>query len=190
MRQRAEYEQRMLEALGIKIKVNENTFARVLERMEQGTFQIGSGTGWAMDYPDPENFFMLFYSKNFPREGANYCRYSRPDFDQAYEKMATMDNGPERLAIIKQMNDMLAEDCPAIWEFDKAQYVATQPWARWTNNPPTFELGFQKYHQVDPVLRKKLRAEWNRKPVWPLAVLGALLVAGSIYAVRWNRRHV
>ncbi len=144
MRQRAEYEQRMFEALGIKIKINENTFARVLERMEQGNFQFGSGTGWALDYPDPENFFMLFYSKNFPREGANYCRYSRPEFDNAYEQMATMDNGPERLAIIQKMNAMLAEDCPAIWEFDKAFYVATQPWARWTHNSPMIEERFQQ----------------------------------------------
>jgi ABC-type transport system substrate-binding protein len=188
MRQRAEYEQRMLEALGIRIRINENTFARVLERMEQGNFQIGSGTGWAMDYPDPENFFMLFYSKNFPREGANYCRYSRPEFDQAYEQMATMDNGPERLALIQKMNAMLAEDCPAIWEFDKASYVATQPWSRWTHNPLTFEGGFQKYHQVDPVLRAKLRTEWNRKPVWPAILLGALLIGGFIYGLRWNRR--
>ena len=65
-RQRAEYRKAQFEALGIRIKVNENTFARVLERLEQGSFQLGSGTGWMADYPDPENFFFLFYSKNFP----------------------------------------------------------------------------------------------------------------------------
>ncbi len=189
-RQRAEYEQRMFEALGIKIKVNENTFARVIERLEQGNFQLGAGTGWALDYPDPENFFMLFYSKNFPREGANYCRYSRPEFDRAYEAMAQMDNGPERLALIAKMNAMLAEDCPAIWEFDKAFYIATQPWARWTHNSPMIEYGYNKYHQVDPTEREKLRADWNRKPVWPPMALGGLLVAGLLYAVRWSRRHV
>ncbi|MEP6668178.1 MAG: ABC transporter substrate-binding protein [Chthoniobacter sp.] len=189
MRQRAEYEQRMLEVLGIKVKINEMTAARALEAMEQGNFQFDSGTGWAMDYPDPENFFMIFYSKNFPREGANYCRYSRPEFDRAYEQMATMDDGPERLALIEKMNAMLAEDCPAIWEFDKAFYIATQPWARWTHNSPMIEYGFNKYQQVDPVLRKKLRRDWNRKPLWPLFILGALLAAGLIYAVRWNRRN-
>ena len=189
-RQRAEYEQRMLEALGIKIKVNENTFARVIERLEQGNFQIGAGTGWALDYPDPENFFMLFYSKNFPREGANYCRYSRPEFDKAYEAMAQMDNGPERLALIAKMNAMLAEDCPAIWQFDKAFYIATQPWARWTHNSPMIEYGYNKYHQVDPTEREALRREWNRKPAWPPIALGGLLIAGLIYAARWNRRNV
>jgi ABC-type transport system substrate-binding protein len=188
MRQRAEYEQRLFEAIGIKTKINEGTFARVIERLEQGNFQVGAGTGWNADYPDPENFFMLFYSKNFPREGANYCRYSRPEFDRAYEEMATMDDGPERLAIIQKMNAMLAEDCPVVFQFNKAFYVATQPWARWTHNTPTIEYGYNKYHQVDPVLRESLRKEWNRKPVWPPIALGGLVAAGLIYAVRWNRR--
>ena len=188
MRQRAEYEQRMFERLGIKIVINENTFARVNERLEQGNFQFSSGSGWAADYPDPENFFMLFYSKNFPREGANYCRYSNPEFDRAFEQMSTMDDGPERLALIQKMNAMIAEDCPVVWQFDKVTYLAPQPWARWTHNSRMIEYSNNKYHQVDPVLREKLRAEWNRKPVWPLVVLVVLLIAGTGYAVRWNRR--
>jgi ABC-type transport system substrate-binding protein len=188
LRQRAEYDKRMFEQLGIGIKINENTFARVIERLEQGSYQIGSGSGWAADYPDPENFFMLFYSKNFPREGANYCRYSRPEFDRAFEKMSVMENGPERLALIQQMNAMLAEDCPVIFQFDKAFYLASQPWARWTNNPRMIEYGLNKYHQVDPVLREKLRKEWNRKPMWPLVLFGGVIVLGIAYAVRWNRR--
>ncbi len=190
-RQRAEYQQRAFEKLGIKIKVNENTFARVIERLEQGTFQIGSGTGWMADYPDGENYFFLFYSKNFPREGANYCRYSRPDFDRAYEQMAVMENGPERLALIQRMNEMLAEDCPVIFEFAKAYYVATPPWGKWTHNNPMIEGGFNKYHQVDAAMRARIRPEWNRRPLWPLIALGALLAAGLAYAVRWNRgQHV
>ncbi|HZJ16102.1 MAG TPA: ABC transporter substrate-binding protein, partial [Chthoniobacteraceae bacterium] len=187
-RQRAEKEQRMFEELGIKININENTFARVLERLEQGSFQFGSGTGWVADYPDPENFFFLFYSKNFPREGANYCRYNRPEFDRAYEQMASMENGPERLALIQRMNEMIAEDCPVIFTFSKAFYVAVQPWARWTHNNSIIEGSFNKYHQVDPVQRERLRPEWNRRPLWPVLVLAALLAGGLIYAVRWNRQ--
>ena len=188
LRQRAEFRKRQFEALGIKIKVNENIHARVLERLEQGSFQLGSGTGWMADYPDAENFFFLFYSKNFPREGANYCRYSRPDFDAAYEKMATMEDGPERLALIRQMNGMLDEDCPVILEYSKAFYVATQPWSRWTHNNPILEGGFNKYHQIDPILRAQLQPQWNRKPLWPGIALGAMLIGGLGYAIRWNRK--
>ena len=186
-RLRAEFDQRAFEALGIKVKVNENTFARVIERYEQGNFQVGSGSGWMADYPDPENFFFLFYSKNFPREGANYCRYNRPEFDAAYEKMAVMENGPERLAIIQQMNEMLAEDCPVIYQFAKAFYVATPPWGRWTHNNSMMEGAFNKYHHVDPVERKRLRREWNHQPLWPGLTLGLLLIGAVGYAIRWNR---
>ena len=188
VRQRAEFEKRAFEALGIRIKINENTFARVVERLEQGSFQLGSGTGWMADYPDAENFFFLFYSKNFPREGANYCRYSRPEFDAAYEKMATMENTPERLALIQQMREMLDEDCPIVLQFSKAYYVATQPWARWTHNNPILEGGFNKYHQVDPVQRAQLQPQWNRKSLWPGIALGAFLLGGLGYAIRWNRK--
>ncbi len=86
------------------------------------------------------------------------------------------------------MNALLAEDCPAIFQFDKAYFIATQPWSRWTHNTPVIEGGFQKYQTVDPVLRDKLRREWNRKPLWPLIALGILIAAGLIYAVRWNRQ--
>lgn len=188
MRQRAEYEQRMFEKLGIKINISENTFARVMERLETGDYQLSSGSGWAADYPDPENFFMLFYSKNMPREGPNYCRYNNPEYDRAFEQMSTMDNGPERLALIQKMNDILAEDCPVIWQFDKAVFLAPQPWASWTHNSRMIEYGFNKYHQVDPVMREKVRGEWNSQPLWPLLVLGGLIIAGIGYAVRWNRR--
>jgi len=37
-------------------------------------------------------------------------------------------------------------------------------------------------------LREKLRRDWNHKPTWPPIALGALVAAGLIYAVRWNRR--
>ncbi len=188
-RQRAEYEKRMFEAIGIKINIRESTYPRLIERYEQGSFQLGSGTGWMADFPDPENFFFLFYSKNFPREGANYCRYSSPEFDKLYEKMAVMEDTPERLAIIKKMNAMLAEDCPVIFTFDKAFYVATQPWARWTHNSPMIENGYNKYQQVDPVLRAKLRKEWNRPALWPLILLGILVAGALIYAIRWNRQN-
>ena len=99
-----------------------------------------------------------------------------------------MENGPERLALIRQMNDMIAEDCPVIFQFAKAYYVVTPPWGRWTHNNPMLEGGFNKYHTVDAVLRARVRPEWNRRPLWPAFVLCGLLIAGLLYAVRWNRR--
>ena len=102
--------------------------------------------------------------------------------------MAILENGPERLQLIQQMNALLAEDCPVIFEHSKAFYAAIQPWARWTHNNPLIEGGFNKYHQVEPTERERLRAEWNEKPLWPLLLVAALLAGGVVYAIRWNQK--
>ncbi len=63
-----EFEQRSLEKLGIRVRVNENTFPRQQEKLDQGNFQLASA-GWGADYPDPEDFMFLLYGKNFPPAG-------------------------------------------------------------------------------------------------------------------------
>jgi len=186
-RQRAEFEQHAFETLGIKVKISENSFARLLEREDQGAFQMASGTGWGADYPDPENFFFLYYSKNVPPQGKNISRYNNPEFDRLYEQMATMENTPERLEIVKRMNAIISEDVPAILNFHKAFYTVVQPWARRTQGNPMLEGGI-KYGLVDAPLREQKRREWNRQPAWPLFVLIALFASGVYYALRWNRR--
>ena len=186
-RQRSEYDQRYFEALGIKVKVSESTFARLMDKQDEGSFQISTSAGWGADYPDPENYFFLFYSKNIPPAGKNYVRYKNPEFDKLYEQMSVMENTPERLEIIRKMNEMLAEDMPIIPTFNKEFYTVVQPWARRTHNNLMLEGGI-KYLVVDTELREKLRKEWNHRPLWPLGIGGALLLGGTVYAVRWNRR--
>ncbi len=186
-RQRVEFVQRGFERLGIKVKIIENTFAHLLRKEDTGDFQMADGTGWGADYPDPENFFFLLYSKNVPPAGKNISRYRSPEFDRLFEQMATMENSPERLSIVKEMNALVAEDCPQILNFHKAFYTAVQPWAPRTHNNLMLEGGV-KYVTVDPVLRAQLQKEWNRKPLWPIALLGALCAGAIGYAVHWNRR--
>src|SRR5204863_2159605 len=52
-RQRAEFDQRSFEKLGIKVKINGVTFAHMQDVEDKGDFQIMGGTGWGADYPDP-----------------------------------------------------------------------------------------------------------------------------------------
>jgi len=186
-RQMAEFTQRSLERLGIRVKVVENNFARMLEKEDQGNFQIASGTGWGADYPDPENFLFLFYSKNAPPVGKNVSRYSNPEFDRLFERMATMENNAERGEIVSKMNAILAEDCPVVLEFHRAMYVVVQPFAPRTQSNAMLEGGL-KYARVDHAMREAMRAAWNPVPRWPLAV-GVMFAAAALwYAAAWNRR--
>ncbi len=184
----AEFEQQQFEQLGIKVKVVENPFARLMEKLDDGGFQIAAGSGWGADYPDPENFFFLYYSKNLPPAGKNHSRYKNPEFDRLFESMATMENGPAREDIARQMNDMLAEDVPHILTMHRSTFGLTQPWAPRVQSNPLLEGGL-KYAVLDDPLREKLRAQWNRKPVWPLAFVAGLLAAAAIFTFRAYRKH-
>jgi len=186
-RQRAEFDQGQVQQLGLTCKIDENTWARFQDKQITGHFQMNTGSGWNADYPDPENFFFLFYSKNLPPKGSNYTRFSNPEFDKLFEQMATMDNGPERLAIIHRMNALLIEECPVILNFHPVAFTLNQPWTQRVSSNAML-VGGLKYSQIDPVLRSQKIRAWNRAPVWPLWVLGGLFVLILGYAIRWARQ--
>ena len=183
----AEDQKRQFERLGIHMTIIEDTFPREQEKLDQGNFQIDSGSGWGADYPDPENYYALFTGRNFPPEGKNACRYKNEEFDRLFNKMAAMEDGPERMAIVKRMNDILVEDCVIIPVFHKAYYELIQPWSPVTQNNFFLQKGL-KYAYVDPVMREQKRADWNRPALWPVPVAVALVLAGIVHGVRLNRR--
>jgi len=186
-RQLAEYQQRQLEQLGVRIRVIENTFARLMEKEDQGNFQIAASAGWGADYPDAENFLFLFYSRNFPPVGKNAGRYKNEEFDRLFEKVSTMENSPERLELIKRMNDILIEECPIILNFNKAYYVLAQPWSPLTHMNLLLEGGL-RYLPVDAALRTQKRREWNPVPRWPPTLALGVVVAGVAYGIHLNRK--
>ena len=188
-RQRAEFDQMQIQQLGLRCKIEENTWSRFQEKQLRGLFQMNTGSGWNADYPDPENFFFLFYSKNVPPQGSNYARFSNPDFDRLFEQMATMDNGPERLAIIHRMTAILVEQCPVVFTFHPVTFRLNQPWLpRIFENAMLATGGGLKYSVIDADLRAQKNREWNHAPTWPLwALAGALaLVVG--YAIARARK--
>jgi len=188
-RLRAEFEQRCFEKLGIKVKVVEVTFAHMQDIEDRGTYQVLSGGGWGADYPDPENYFMLLYSKNVPPAGKNYFRFRDDEYDRVYEKMVVTENGLERLEMIRQLNKIIEEKCPIFPTFNKAQYLSVQPWCPLTQHNLMYEVdGGHKYLVTDVAMRDRLRAEWNRPALWPAVLLGLLVVGGIFAFVRAVRR--
>lgn len=160
-RMMTQFEQQCYERLGIKVVTVENTFAKMLEKQDNGNFQLSSGTGWGADYPDPENYLMLFYGKNLPPQGKNNSRYKNPEFDRLFEQMATMENSPERMEIVHRMIDIMNEDCSVIFTNHKAYYSLIQPWAPRTHDNSMLEGGM-KYSTLYPEVRTQKRKEWNR----------------------------
>jgi len=115
-----------LAAIGVQAKgifMDQPTFTKAAEN---GNFQLAS-FGWEADYPDAEDFYQLLYGPNAP-PASNWTGYANPAYDKAYQAMRFMANGPERLAQMRIMNTLIADDVPLIVLFDPLKFGITQNW--------------------------------------------------------------
>lgn len=70
---------------------------------------------WIADFPDPINYFQLFYSKNFhPKNGLNYTHFKNDAFDNYYELSIRENNEELRYEYYKEMQLILNEEVPVI----------------------------------------------------------------------------
>jgi oligopeptide transport system substrate-binding protein len=69
---------------------------------------------WIGDYPDPENFMALFYSKNFSPNGVNYMHFGNAGFDKLYEQCLTEQNDSVRRDLFLKMDQLLVDESPVV----------------------------------------------------------------------------
>ena len=84
-------------------------FSRAMKNRRLDLFFLG----WTLDYPDAQNTLQLFYGP-YETPGSNNFNYNNPEFDALYEQAATMQPGPERTRLYRQMNEIVINDCVAI----------------------------------------------------------------------------
>ncbi len=175
--------------LNIQLVIRTTDFNRLQDKIRKGKAQIYL-QGWNADYPDPENFLFLLYGPNGKVKygGANGSNYSNPEFDQLFDKMKNMNNGPERQKIIDQMLEILRRDAPWSWGFHPKAFALFHSWYR-NVKPNLMADNTLKYKRVDPKLRSKMQQEWNQPIFWPVWTLVLLLIITAIPAVVVYRRH-
>ena len=107
------YIQQQLGLLGIDIKVDVNPPAALREQIAQGKSSWFRGS-WIADYPDAENYLSLFFSGNRCPAGANYTRYSNPQYDRLYLQAKGATDLQLRIALYRQMDQLVMRDAPVI----------------------------------------------------------------------------
>ena len=65
---------------------------------------------WIGDYPDPENFLSLFYSKNKSPFGPNYTHFDHHIYDSLYELSFSVKNFSDRCELFSKMEAILIEE--------------------------------------------------------------------------------
>lgn len=174
--------------IGIQLENKTTDYNRFQEKMRKGNFQFFPW-GWNADYPDPENFFFLLSGSNAKARfgGENASNYTNPAFDRLFKRMENMENSPERQRVIMKMTEIIQKDSPWVWGYHP---VAFGLYHRWNSNVKSNAMAnnTMKYAKIDAAERKRLRDEWNRPVLWPIAVAAIVLVIIAVPAVISARR--
>ena len=137
---------RQLGEIGVKLDAQMVDFSQLIELTNKKQAPMFS-FAWLSDYPDAENNLALFYSKNVS-PGSNHWNYSRPEFDELYERAVVMEPGEERTALYVQMRDMVIADVPMVGSLARNRYYVWQPWLKNARPTPRFWAWF-KFLDVD-----------------------------------------
>ena len=170
---------RQFAKIDVQLVVRATDFNRFQDKIRKGNVQLYY-LGWNADYPDPENFFFLLdgNESKVARGGENASNYANPAFDSLFAKMKNMENSPERLEIIRQMNRILQHDAPWVFGLHPKSYTLGH---RWLKNRKPNDVGnnILKYQRIDAADRSAARLAWNRPVLWPL-LLGLVIVLLAI----------
>ncbi|USE38655.1 ABC transporter substrate-binding protein [Endozoicomonas sp. SCSIO W0465] len=187
---RSDWIKKQLAQIDVQLEFRTTDYPRFKEKMRQGNTQM-FGWGWLADYPDPENFLFLLDSRQglvkCQCDGSNSTNYDNPEFDQLYDKVKALPNGPERLSAINRMVEIVQQDSPWIWGFNNKDYYLSNQWV-FNTKRHGISQGTLKYLRLDPELRQQKQEAWNRPVVWPLMASVGLLVLLVVPGVRAYRR--
>ncbi len=152
-RQITEFFAQNMATIGIKVKITPNTWPQFQDKIKTGKVQL-FGIAWGADYPDAQNFYQLFYSKNMS-PGPNDTSFSNPEFDKLYEQSLALAPSPERDVLYKKMRDIVVEDSPWLFNIHRLRYDVIHGWLgnfKWND----IALDLPKYWHVDAKKRSEM----------------------------------
>jgi ABC-type transport system substrate-binding protein len=170
--------------LGIDVRIEQSNYNQFQEKLRNGAYQIFE-FGWFADYPDPENFLFLLWSEmaRSRNNGPNATNFSNARFDELFESMKARENGPERMAEIREMLSILEIERPWIERFHDEEYALYHGWVE-NVKPMGLSLPTFQYRDIDPERRAKLRSEWNEPILWPAYTLLILVILVVLPGIR------
>jgi hypothetical protein len=89
--------------------------------------------------------------------------------------------------VIDEMTALLQQYAPWTFGFFPYSSGAYQQWV-YNGKPSIMIRDMARYYRIDPALRVKKLAEWNKPAYWPLVLLAALAFAALYAGWRGFRR--
>lgn len=176
---RNDWLRKQFEKINIQLVSRATDYNRFQDKIRHGDTQIFN-LGWNADYPDPENFLFLLYGPQgkVAKGGENSSNYHNLEYDRLFEQMKNMQNNATRQAVLDRMLEILRRDSPWLWGYHPKDYVLRHSWMH-NRKPNKMAHNNLKYLRIDAAKREELRKQWNQPLLWPLWLLGTLLLAGG-----------
>ncbi len=108
-----EYLQASWNQLGIPVDVEVLPPATLREGKANGTLPFFRAS-WVADYPDAENYMLLFHSENHSPEGPNYTFFTNKQFDKLYDVSQRTLNAEDRIRLNQQLDSTIVHQAPVI----------------------------------------------------------------------------
>jgi ABC-type transport system substrate-binding protein len=153
-RQLADLWKKNLDAIGIRLTVRIGQWPELLKASRAGKLMMWT-VGWSASSPDAEDFLGLGYGPN--KGQANHARFDRPEFNQLYERLHAMPDGPERQALIDDAKRLLVAYMPYKVHVHRVFTDLTYPWVVGYHRN-IFVRDFWRYVDVDTAELQKRRA--------------------------------
>ena len=104
---------RQFAKIDIQLEVRATDNNQFQDKTRKGKYQV-FWLGWNADYPDAENFLFLLYSKagKTKFDGENTSNYDSAEYDRLFERMKSLDDGPEKQQLIDDMVRIVRDDAP------------------------------------------------------------------------------
>ncbi|MEK8047376.1 ABC transporter substrate-binding protein [Ideonella margarita] len=143
-----------MKAINVNMKFIAGQWPDQFKKAKAGTVQIWS-LGNSATSPNGANFLEEAYG---PQTGSgNLARFKLPAYDALVDRIGQLPEGPERLALIKQAQTLLAAYMPIKPHVHRFRLMVSQPWFLGYRDHP-FARDFGRYVDVDttrqPAVRK------------------------------------
>ena len=105
--------QHQLSEVGIEMKIEINTPAAVKEMKANARLTFFRAS-WIADYPDAENYLLIFLGRNFCPRGPNYTHFFSETYDRLYAKAMSELSDTARTSIYREMEGIMMEESPVV----------------------------------------------------------------------------
>ena len=114
-----------MDAIGIRMTLQQQTFAELLNLSLNGKLPMFN-LGYRALAPSGYEILKTLWGKG--SHDTNRSRFRLAEYDAAFEKFVATPDGPERVALARRMNDLVAAYVPMTLHTHGIANVLAQPW--------------------------------------------------------------